>query len=325
LGLSRLRVYRWQARRAVGQLADRAGGAPLHGLLPWEVAEILQLATEWGDIDGSHRKLAHRGSYQQRVWVSASSVLRVLDAHGRQLNPKPSRRRRAAQIRRPLPAWVDYSRRQLWTYDVTHFPACGRVVIAILDMVSRYWVDFHVSVEETSTQVEICFTNALEHEGLLEEALRRGSDGLVPIHNDDERRPILLALSDNGPQMTSGSTREFMALHAIAMHLGRPGVPTDQAHIESFFGHLKTEFPYLEQIDDPAVLRTALVEVRRFYNDVRLHEALDYVTPSDEHHGRGPAIRQARRDGLEAARQQRLDYHRQQRANQGRQEAQDAG
>jgi transposase InsO family protein len=148
---------------------------------------------------------------------------------------------------------------------------------------------------------------------------------LLGHHPDDERRPILLALSDNGPQMTSEPTREFMALHAIAMHLGRPGVPTDQAHIESFFGHLKTEFPYLEQIDDPAVLRTALVEVRRFYNDVRLHEALDYVTPSDEHHGRGPAIRQARRDGLEAARQQRLDYHRQQRANQGRQEAQDAG
>jgi hypothetical protein len=29
--------------------------------------------------------------------------------------------------------------------------------------------------------------------------------------------------------MTSGSTREFMALHAIATHYGRPGTPTDQA------------------------------------------------------------------------------------------------
>jgi putative transposase len=196
LGISRVRLYRWQTRRALGQLTDRAGGAALHGLVPWEVAEILSLADDWGDIDGSHRKLAHRGSREQRVWVSPSTVQRVLVAHGRELSPNPARRRRAAQTRRPLPDWVDYSRQQLWTYDVTHFPACDRVVIAILDMVSRYWVDFLVSVEETSTQVEVCFTNALEHEGLLDEALRRGDHGLVPIDADDDRRPILLALSD---------------------------------------------------------------------------------------------------------------------------------
>jgi hypothetical protein len=46
------------------------------------------------------------------------------------------------------------------------------------------------------------------------------------------------------------------------------------------------------------------------YNTVRLHESLGYVTPDDEHEGRGPAIRQARRDGLERARAERIDYHR---------------
>jgi transposase InsO family protein len=32
-----------------------------------------------------------------------------------------------------------------------------------------------------------------------------------------------------------------MALHSLAMHIGRPGTPTDQAHIESLWGHVKTE------------------------------------------------------------------------------------
>jgi hypothetical protein len=38
------------------------------------------------------------------------------------------------------------------------------------------------------------------------------ADEPVDPSADDERRHILLAISDNGPQTTLGSTREFMAL-----------------------------------------------------------------------------------------------------------------
>ena len=121
---------------------------------------------------------------------------------------------------------------------------------------------------------------------------------------------MLLAVSDNGAQMTSGSTREFMALHAIATHRGRPGVPTDQAHIESFFGHLKHDHPQLERLGDPADLARELTAAREAYNGVRLHAAIGYVTPDDEHQGRGPKIRHARRLGMRRARQTRIAYHR---------------
>jgi transposase InsO family protein len=73
--------------------------------------------------------------------------------------------------------------------------------------------------------------------------------------------------------MTSGSTREFMALCAVAQHFGRPGTPTDQAWIETLFGHIKLEWPHLHEIDDAAVLRAELERVRVHYNTVRLHEA----------------------------------------------------
>jgi putative transposase len=68
LGLSERRARCWQARQAAGCLEDsRAGGVAVHALRPEEIAAILALADEWGEIDGSHRKLAHRGSYLARV------------------------------------------------------------------------------------------------------------------------------------------------------------------------------------------------------------------------------------------------------------------
>ena len=71
-----------------------------------------------------------------------------------------------------------------------------------------------------------------------------------------------------------------MALHALAMHTGRAHTPTDQAHIDSFFGHLKGEWPHLEDIDDPGVLATELEIVRVEYNTVRLHSMVGYRTPA---------------------------------------------
>ena len=160
--------------------------------------------------------------------------------------------------------------------------------------------------EATDVQVEVLFTRALEREGLLDVILSL----IDELGEDDELQPILLSVSDNGAQMRSGSTREFMALHAIATHYGRPATPTDQAHIESLYGHVKYEWPYLCALQHPADLARELDAVREQYNSVRLHAGIGYVTPNDEHEGRGPAIRQARRAGLKRARQQRLAYNR---------------
>jgi transposase InsO family protein len=294
----------------------------VHGLLAEEVSEILALFDEWGEVDRSHRKLAHRGSYLGRVWVSPSSVRRVLhlaDKHFRPL-PKPGR-----SARKPFPDWVDYTPNSIWIYDTTHFTRAGMAVLIIEDLVSRKWLTEVVSVEETSTQVEVAFTQALHAESLLDAVQARHDDGLVDVTVDDDTRPILLAVSDNGPQMTSGSTREFMALCAIAQHFGRPHTPTDQAWIESLNGHLKAEYPHLLAITDPATLRAELAVVRAHYNGVRLHQGVGYVCPNDEHEGRGKAIRKARQAGLETARLRRLARHRQHRENQAAHGPDDVG
>ena len=135
------------------------------------------------------------------------------------------------------------------------------------------------------------------------------ADGLPPSVEDDGL-PILLAWSDNGTEMTATDTRQFMALMAITQHHGRPGTPTDQAHIESFFSHLKGDWPHLTGITDPAALDAELARIRGEYNTTRLHAAIGYVTPDDEHHGRGPGIRRARAAGMRRARAERIKQNR---------------
>lgn len=304
-GVSDDRVHRWRARmRDVGTLVDRApGGHPVHAILPAEAEAILAVAEEWGTVDRSHRKLAHRGSYTGQVWVSPSTFLRVLAAQGLVLPEPPVRQ---LTPRKPWPDWLQWQPNRIWAWDVTHFSRARRCAFAIVDLVSRKWIDTLVSAEESSSQVVVLFEHALEAEGLL--------DLLTPerleLAPDDPARPILLAVSDNGPQMTSEATREFLALMAVAQHHGRPHTPTDQAWIETLFGHVKGEWPHLEDIAEPHLLEVELGRVRSEYNSLRLHEGIGYVTPDDEHEGRGEAIRQARRRGLERAREERLAYHR---------------
>lgn len=319
LGLDEVRVGRWLGRRAAGELSDRVpGGNPRHGLLGWERAAIVDLFEAWAETDRSHRKLAHRGSRLHLVHVSESTVHRVLAAEGLVVPGQPARE---PTPRTPWPDWLEWKPNRVWAYDFTHFTRARRAAVALLDVVTRKWITTLVCAEETSTQVEVAFTDALLSEDLLaaadaaataalRAALASGDRDRVVSLTADGQLPLLLAISDNGPQMRSHSTREFLAGVAIAQQFGRPHTPQDQAWIESLFGHVKGDWPHLERIRDPGELTTELDRVRGDYNTVRLHAGIGYVTPDDEHTGRGEGIRAARRDGLAHARQARLDYRR---------------
>jgi transposase InsO family protein len=319
LGLDHARYHHWVGRRRSGRLEDRPpGGNPLHGILAWEREAIIELFETWGQVDRSHRKLAHRGSRLGLVHVSESTVRRVLAEEGLVLPGQPPRE---PTPRPGWPDWLEWKPNRVWAYDFTHWTRAGVASVAIIDVVSRKWLATLTSAEESSTQIEVAFTAALEAEGMLELADARGTEALraalasgdrTRVHQlaDHGQVPLLLAISDNGPQMRSHSTREFLAGMAIATRFGRPGVPQDQAWIETLFGHVKGEWPHLERIRNPGTLEAELDHVRPDYNTVRLHAGIGYVTPDDEHEGRGDAIRQNRRHGLDRARDDRIAYRR---------------
>ena len=220
LELSDVRAHRWRRRLAeTGVLADgRPGGGAVHGILGWEEQAILDLIETWGPVDRSHRKLAHRGSYTGQVFVSPSTVLRVALKHRIRLPGEPYRPRPVV----PAMPEVCWEPNRIWIWDASHFRRAGRVAYAIVDVVTRYWIGYLLSAEQTHTQVQLLFARALEDQGLL------GPDGL-PLRAGGPDGPALIAWSDNGSEMTATDTRGFMALMAIVQHHGRPGTPTDQA------------------------------------------------------------------------------------------------
>ncbi|MGH4022867.1 MAG: hypothetical protein ACRDT0_27265 [Pseudonocardiaceae bacterium] len=107
--------------------------------------------------------------------------------------------------------------------------------------------------------------------------------------------------------MRSHTTREFLAGVAIAQQFG-PHTPAEQAWIPDPVrprqGRLATPGAHPR----PGELDRELDRVHTEYNTVRPHASIAYVTPDDEHEGRGEGIRQARRDGLAQARAARINY-----------------
>ena len=125
LDLSDVRVHRWRARLAeLGSLEDRPPvGNPVHRILPWEEQAVLELIEQWGWVDRSHRKLAHRGSYIGKVFVAPSTLLRVALKHRVELPGEPARPRPTM----PVFPEVPWERNRIWIWDAVRHEALWTV------------------------------------------------------------------------------------------------------------------------------------------------------------------------------------------------------
>ena len=177
---------------------------------------------------------------------------------------------------------------------------------------SRKWIASHLTTTQDSVAARVLFAKALQNEGLLTDDIAARLDDPNADLPDNDEVPLLLAVSDHGPENRAGDTAKFMAMCSVAQHFGRRSTPTDQAWIESLFSNIKGKHPHLETFNDPADLTRELERVRNHYNCVRIHEGNGYVTPNDEHTGQGDQLRKARQHGLQQADAQRRADHRNQ-------------
>ncbi len=199
LDLGEVRAHRWQARRACGKLVDHApGGSPMHAILAQEAARCWRCSMSGARSSGPSANWPTGVLPGPGVGLAldrAEGVAHEAHLHFR-ARPRPGKSKR-----RPFPAWAEYTPNSIWIYDTTHFTRAGMAVLIIEDLVSRKWITHVVSVEETSTQVEVAFTDALQAEGLLETVDARHDDSHLDLAVDEQTRPILLAVSDTAPKL----------------------------------------------------------------------------------------------------------------------------
>ena len=114
----------------------------------WEEQAILDLIEQWGPTDRSHRKLAHRGSY------TGHGVRLALDAvAGRAQAPRRVARRAVPPTTAKARVSRDFLGREpdLDLGRVALHPLqAGRY--AIVDVVTRYWIGYLLTTEQTHTQ-----------------------------------------------------------------------------------------------------------------------------------------------------------------------------
>jgi hypothetical protein len=48
--------------------------------------------------------------------------------------------------------WVPWEKNRIWIWEASHFTRAKRVAYAIVDVVTRYWIGYLLSTEQTTTQ-----------------------------------------------------------------------------------------------------------------------------------------------------------------------------
>jgi len=148
---------------------------------------------------------------------------------------------------------------QVWCTDITYIPMHRGWVylVAIMDWFSRYVLSWEVSV---TMDTSFCIS-------ALERALALGTPDIFN--------------SDQGSQFTSQAFTGVLEAAAIRISMDGRKRAFDNIFIERLWRTVKYEEVYLH---DYQTVAEAVYGFRRyfgFYNDLRLHQSLDYRTPAE--------------------------------------------
>jgi putative transposase len=291
LGVSGSKFYSWATR--YGKVNEHNGWIPRDFWLEdWEKQAIVAFHGEH-PLEG-YRRLTFMMLDLDVVAVSPTSVWRVLSEAGllQRWNAKPSKKGTGfVQPLRP---------HEHWHIDVSYINLRGTFyyLCSVLDGYSRSIVHWDIGESMTEAEVELILQRARE--------------------KFPEAKPRII--SDNGPQFIAKDFKEFIRISGMTHVKTSPFYPQSNGKIERWHQSLKQECirPGVPlSLEDARRLVAGYID---YYNQVRLHSALGYVTPQDKLEGKDKEIFAERDRKLEAARalrQQRRQKVREDRDQRG--------
>ena len=150
---------------------------------------------------------------------------------------------------------------QKWVTDVTQFRLFGQKLYLspILDLYSGDIVTYTISdrpnLEMVTSMLEQAFQKLLCNTGLL-------------LH------------SDQGWHYQHKQYRRMLAEKGIKQSMSRKGNCYDNAVMENFFGHIKSELLYLQEFESVDHFKQELIEYIDYYNNRRIKARLKGLPPA---------------------------------------------
>ncbi|WP_397259307.1 IS3 family transposase [Paenimyroides viscosum] len=232
---------------------------------------VVELALDHPEL--SSRELAFKITDEQAIYISESSVYRILKQRG--LIAAPNHILIAASNE-----FKDKTQfvHQMWQTDFTYFKIIGwgwYYLSTILDDYSRYIIHW-----------ELCDSMKAE------DVKRTVNTAIAKARLKTKHKPKLL--SDNGPCYVSNELKTYLKdqLKMKQVH-GKPMHPQTQGKIERYHRTMKNVVK-LNHFYHPEELIQALNEFVENYNNKRYHESLNNLTPADVYYGRSDKILEQR-------------------------------
>lgn len=284
LALSPAKFYRWKQRYDLAN--EHNGKIPRDFWLEaWEQQAILDFH-EKHPLEG-YRRLSYMMLDEDIVAVSPSSAYRVLSAAGcldRWNRPPSSKGKGFVQPDAPHCHWHS---------DIAYVNVGGTFyyLICVLDGYSRFLVHWELRESMSETDVEIVLQRARER---FPEARAR-------------------LISDNGSAFIARDFKTFIREAGMTHVRTSPYYPQSNGKLERFHRTLKADAIRRFDPSDPEQARQVVGRFVDYYNHVRLHSAIGYVTPADMLAGREQEIWEQRDRKLKEAREQRALHCRERR------------
>lgn len=270
LGIHKSTFYKWHqaylSKGSEGLLPQKRSRRQWNSIPPAQKELVVEIALEHPVL--SPRELSVKITDEQRIFISESSVYRILKSRGLITTP--------AHIL--LSASNEFKTKtnfvhEMWQTDFTYFKILGwgwYYLSTILDDYSRYII-----------QWELCKTMKFE------DVKRSVEKAMVVAGLQNGQRPKLL--SDNGACYIASELKEYLQSKGIASIHGKVNHPQTQGKIERYHRSMKN-IVKLNNYYCPEELVDALENFVNYYNNQRYHESLDNVTPADVYYGKREQI-----------------------------------